>query len=412
MSAAGGFGDYAVSNDIVNDGGGAPEAVPSFGEGPNEVVISHKEYVCDIFGPETAGIFQNQTFSLNPALPTTFPWLSQVAANYDEYEFGQMIFTFKSTVTDFVAANGQVGSMILTTQYNANDAPFQSKQDAMEYDGAVSGKVSEMILAGVECDPTLNSGTPGKYTRSGPPPPDEDIKTYDLGTLNVAVSNTPDQFSNQALGELWVSYTVKLRKPKFFVTRGQNILKDIWVGNSAIAVTADALTYGLGQQNRIGGNLLTSYIGNGTSLVPDYPATAGRLYYVLPHTFSGEVETSCVAITTTGQAAGLVSQSNLSGNGLQAINDIWSSSGWVSGSGAFPKAHFKVTSPTSAQTSGAADNVLIINVYVAPPPAAPTVAYVTSLQFDIQVYNTGFNYARSHQPIVENPSTGLVETWP
>jgi len=415
-----GIGDYeappemVVNNDIVN--GGAGQGIPEFAPGPNEVVISHKEYVCDIFGPETAGTFQNQTFGLNPALATTFPWLSQVAANYDEYTFVQMIFTFRSTVTDFVASNGQVGSVIMATQYNANDTPFTSKQDAMEYDGAVSGKCSEKILHGVECDPTKLSGSPGKYTRSGPAPPGEDLKTYDAGTLNVSVSNTPSQFSNQALGELWVSYTVQLRKPKFFVTRGQNILRDVWVGQGPLTGSTDIndIQLGVGQQNRIGGMLVNEYIGTGTADEPDYAKQPGFLYYVFPHTFSGTVEVKLSSKTNVA-AYNQVLIGN-AGPGITPVNDIWwSDTSWVN-KVAIPQGtgdstglqngywHFKITAPTSAQTAGAKDNVLAI--------VQTEAAGTYSLMLDIGIYNTGLSYPTTPAVIIESPQTGLVETWP
>ena len=417
ISGALGIGDYetgdmVVNNDIVN--GGAGQGIPEFNPGPNEVTISHKEYVCDIFGPETAGTFQNQTFGLNPGLASTFPWLSQLAANYDEYAFIQMIFTFRSTVTDFVAANGQVGSVIMATQYNANDSPFASKQDAMEYDGAVSGKCSEKILHGVECDPAKLSGSPGKYTRAGPAPPGEDLKTYDAGTLNVSVSNTPDQFSNQALGELWVSYTVHLRKPKFFVTRGQNILRDIFVGQGTGGTSnLNEVAIGLGQQNRIGGMLVTSYYGQGNGLLPpgpQYPADPTKLYYIFPHTFSGTVEVKVKTDTAVTPAYLGIDPAPASGTGITVVPDLWVDSTWrdymyADGNASqMGRRHLKITSPTSAQTSGANDNVLVITGTV-------STGY-RSFMLDITVYNTGLNYATTAQPIIENPITALVETWP
>jgi hypothetical protein len=417
ISGALGIGDYqtgemVVNNDIVN--GGAGQGIPEFNPGPNEIMVSHKEYVCDIFGPETAGTFQNQTFGLNPGLASTFPWLAQIAANYDEYTFVQMIFTFRSTVTDFVAANGQVGSIIMATQYNANDTPFASKQDAMEYDGAVSGKCSEKILHGVECDPAKLSGSPGKYTRAGPAPPGEDLKTYDAGTLNVSVSNTPEPFSNQALGELWVSYTVHLRKPKFFVTRGQNILKDVFVGKGTGGTQdLNTATIGVGQQNRIGGILVPSYYGRGDGQTPEgpqFPLTAGVLYYVFPHTFSGTVEATWQSGTASNSQGTQCAIAASSAMGIQGVPDFYNVGSWTDTQSTQSvnyqtvRRHLKVTSPTSAQASGANDNVLILTNAAA--------SGISSFMLDIAVYNTGINYATTPQPIIENPVTGLVETWP
>lgn len=415
IARATGIGEYStgvVKNDLIDNGAG--QVAPTFAEGPRGVTISHREYIADIFGPETAGVFQNQTFGLNPALVQTFPWLSQVAANYEEYEFKQMIFTYNSTVTDFVASNGQVGTVIIATQYNANDAPFANKQEMMEYDAAVSGKVSGTIMAGVECDPKQNSGSPGKYTRSGPVAPSEDIKTFDLGTLNVATSNTPTQFSNQALGELWVSYTVELRKPKFFVSRALSTQKDIWIGNTQTGgVYLNQLTLGEGQQNRIGGALTTTVTG--------YPANQNALYYTFPATFAGDVEVSFIVNGVASAAgAGITISTTNPTVSMIPINDMWNDTG---GGGAWRyfafandlsvplvngrfmiKAHYKVVTPTSAATT--VDNIIIVTI-----GGSPNIT-VRNMEFTVQVYNTGLNYPTTNQAIIQDPETQLVESWP
>lgn len=428
-----------VNNEIVD--GGAGLGVPTFSSGGGEmgtITISHREYVADVFGPDAAGTFQNVTYGINPGLPNTFPWLSQVAANYEEYTIKQLIFTFRSTVTDFVASNGQVGTILLATQYNANDAPFSSKQDMMEYAGAVSAKVSMQVVAGVECDPAQLSGPPGKYTRSGPTPPGEDVKTYDLGTLNVATSNTPLQFNNQAVGELWVSYTIELRKPKFFVTRAQQLLTDVFIGDQAgVPAGLNAFKWGMGQQNRIGGLLCTEY-------GPSYPVQGGVLYYVFPATFSGNVEINlwaqAIAGAPSGQGSIFVEAQNpppgtTQPPGIVPINDLWgatqtprsvvasntATTGWlnyqlaessastvtvpiigtINNVGAMMyKGHFKVVSPTTAAST--VDNVLAIGC----------TQQVIGFSLQITMYNTGLNYSRVDRPIIANPATTQVIEFP
>jgi len=357
-----------------------------------------------------------------------------VAANYEEYTFKQLIFTVRLTVTDFVANNGQVGSIIVATQYNANDVPFSTKQDAMEYDGAISGKVSQNVMHGVECDPKLSSGSVGKFTRAGPAPAGEDIKTFDLGTLNVCVSNTPAQFNNQALGELWVSYTVELRKPKFFVTRGLSISRDVFVGRrpllAATGVQMDALSYGQGQQNRIGGKLVKEWQGTALPGQPaQFPANPGHMYYVLPATFAGNIKMQCYisqASNQTGFTTAVPINFTALGSTVNAIsvaitpyNDIFGNGVWsdkIIGPPLPPDAatptftqecyleqHFSVITPTSANTAtdnvieiqaGASGNLLMDNVYV-----------------NVEVYNTGLSYP-SQRLVIEDPTTGQVEAWP
>lgn len=428
-----GWGAYdvpgsAVTNEIVNSGATMAPEVPSFSAGGGEmgtIVISHKEYVADVFGPESAGVFQNLTYGLNPALPSTFPWLSQIAANYEEYTIKQLVFTFRTTVSDFVASNGQVGTVIMATQYNANDAPFSSKQDMMEYAGAVSAKVSNGIIAGVECDPAQLSGPSGKYTRSGPTPPGEDIKTYDLGTLNIATSNTPEQFSNQAIGELWVSYTIELRKPKFFVTRAQQLLTDIFIGDNGSAPTTmlGNTQWAECQQNRIGGTLVTTWPtvtlpGGGTIA---YPVALDTLYYVFPATFAGDVQVELYSTSpdcTVSDSPGLQITAKTAPPGIVEIYDFWRNTtgvgAWVSSqaalySGSVPVvaqqavqvSHLTIVSPTTANVT--VDNVLTLR--------HPTFA-VGSFMIRITMYNTGLNYARSHRPIMMNPDTEQVVDYP
>nr|WPR18592.1 MAG: capsid protein [Chemarfal virus 202] len=442
-----GMGEYGVGNDIVN--GGAGQDIPNFGSAPmSAVTVTHKEYISDVFAPASFGTFQNTVYSINPGIERTFPWLSQVACNYEEYTLKQLIFTFRSTVTDFVATNGQVGTIIMATQYNPSDAPFQSKQDAMEYEASMSGKCSQNMLHGVECDPAQLSGATGKYLRAGPVRASDDLKQYDWGNLNIGVSNIPQEFENQSLGELWVSYTVELRKPKFFVTRGLNILRDTFVGDTpGGSLPLDQLTLGYAQQNRIGGVLTAQ---------PDY------LQYTFPATFSGTVKVvvtfdkntpSPVAVSQALQA-GLSATSNLNAagkmTGILPIFDIWSKGAWTyfsdcpgtiiggvtsnpplySGSCEF---HFMIVTPTTSGAVGSAvvDNTLYFIPQNLDTPAVPQTC--SNYHIDIEVYNAGgFNYSQQPQPslpdnqtlqlvtvpaqgsnvIVENPITGMVETWP
>lgn len=194
----------------------------------SSVTISHKEYIGDLFAPSTGVAFANQTYKINPGLESTFPWLAQVAQNYVEYKIHQLIFTYKSTVADFAASSGQVGQIIGVTQYDANQLPMIDKRQMMEYDASKSCKTSSNLIMGVECDPNKNAGSAGKFVRTTPVDAQKDLNTYDVGTFNLAVHDAPATYANQVLGEVWVSYTIELRKPKVFTGRGLGIQRDIF----------------------------------------------------------------------------------------------------------------------------------------------------------------------------------------
>jgi len=112
----------------------------------------------------------------------------------------------------------------------------------------------------VECDPDKLSGAEGKYIRANPIVVGQDLKTYDHGLFQLAVCNSPAAFVDQVIGELWVSYTVILRKPKFFTGKGLGISQDLFVSGAGTETTTAPMgtLVGLlkGQQNNIGCTLV------------------------------------------------------------------------------------------------------------------------------------------------------------
>ena len=224
---------------------GSKSRVPHFmgaGDETGAVTIMHREYISDIYAPGvTAGpaiSFQNTAYALNPALASTFPFLSQIAQNYDEYEFLQLIFHYRSTTTDIGSSTtGQCGTVILCTNYNAATAPFTDKQSMLEYAHAHDCKLTEHMTHGVECDPAKSAMSPSLFCRANPVVINQDLKTYDKGLFQIAIANAPSAYNGFPVGELWVEYSVVLRKPKLFVTRGLEIDRDAFFSSTNVEST-------------------------------------------------------------------------------------------------------------------------------------------------------------------------------
>lgn len=256
-----------VSNNIMDVPGAGP-SIAAFGASGGTVRITHREFISNIYAPPDAN-FLNTQYPINPGLFQTFPWLSQIAQNFDEYTAIQVAFTYRSMVTDFAANSGQVGTVILATQYNNNEQPFNNARQMLNYDGAMSSKTSQTGLQGVECDPAKLSMGVGKYIRAGPVTTQQDLNTLDSGIFNLAIEGVPTTYFGQKMGELWVAYTFELRKPKEFVSLGYSIDQDIFVipravydtqGDPAVgaALQSALLT---GQANSIGSELTFSQLG-------------------------------------------------------------------------------------------------------------------------------------------------------
>jgi hypothetical protein len=265
--------------------------IPTFAplEDGASVRVTHREYLGDVYGPSD-GNFVCTQYSINPGMRETFPWLSQCAQNYDEYDLHQCMFTFRSTTTDIGSStNGQCGTLILATQYNASDAPFADKESMMQYDGAMSSKTTEHQMHGVECDPEKLSGSAGKYIRTGPVR-NQDVKSYDHATMNLAVTGIPSGYFGQPLGELWISYTVVLRKPKYFAAKGFDTLRDIFLhaNTAGTALSATPLT-------TLPNSWLNGYMNSIGSIID---RVNNRI--VFPDNFAGAVRLRFRLVTTGG----------------------------------------------------------------------------------------------------------------
>jgi len=235
-----GRGSYSTSN-VLMDGGQMAMGVQSGSPDNQEVIISHCEYIQDVFGPGSAN-FENQGMSLNAGLTDSFPWLSQIAANYEEYEFIQLVFHYRSTVDAGNQANGATGTVILATNYNGDQDDFKSKEPMVSYHGAVSGRLTSDIDHGVECDPSKNAGTAIRYIRTNTPANSQSKKEFDLGRFQFAVVNCPSGFVNQQIGELWATYTIKLNKPRLFASVYRNLPYDRFIETETSSSNANGLT--------------------------------------------------------------------------------------------------------------------------------------------------------------------------
>lgn len=220
---------------------GSNVSVPRM-EGGDEigsVVISHREFLGNITGSQ---VFENSTFQLNPGLVGTFPWLSQIAVNYEEYSFEQLMFTYVSLLSE-ATASGAVGTIIMSTNYNAGNPAFITSNDMLNNIGTISARPTDSpIIHGVECDDSKNV-LPSYYVRVGSVPEGQDIKTYDVGLFQLATEGMP--VDSQLQGQLYVSYQITLRKPKLFTAAGKGILTDVFknFGSSSLTKMAGSTLF-------------------------------------------------------------------------------------------------------------------------------------------------------------------------
>lgn len=213
-----GLGDYEIKENVFM-GGRLPKMINDSPSGGT--IIRHQEYLGDVITSATPNTFNLQAFGLNPADEGTHPWLAQIAANYEEYQYEGLVFQFRSTSADALnSTNTALGSVMMATNYDSADAVFASKAEMLNYEYSCSAKPSESLLHMIECAPS-QTVLGHQYCRPGLPPAGTDIRFFDLGKFQIAT--TGFQGTSVNIGELHCTYQVRLLKPKLFASLGSDI---------------------------------------------------------------------------------------------------------------------------------------------------------------------------------------------
>lgn len=203
-----GAGDYSVSSNTLAKAS-AIESIPMMHRNSQSVIVRHREFLGDISGSIAYTV--QRTMSINPGLEGSFPWLSTIAQNFQEYTIRGMVYHYVPTAGDAVSStNNALGSVVMSTNYRATATAPGSKMEQLNEYYSNDARPSEAFCHPIECDPRENPYNV-QYVRAVAVPSTEDPKTYDLGTFYLSTSGM--QADGIVVGELWCTYEVELRKP-------------------------------------------------------------------------------------------------------------------------------------------------------------------------------------------------------
>lgn len=231
-----GHGDYRINANTLMG-----SSVPSFKKsGPRAVCVTHREFITDVIATGTPVVegggtaFVNNRYTINPGNAGTFPWLSNLAQLYEQYQIKGMIFEYK-TSSGNTSTSPQLGTVVMATQYNSLSPTFTNKQEMENYEFAASIVPSRDMIHPIECDPKQTQ-CGGIFNVATPGIPLGDSRLYDLGTFNIATVGMPVQ--NGTVGELWVSYDICFLKPR--LNSGASNQTDHWIsaGTGVVFSTA------------------------------------------------------------------------------------------------------------------------------------------------------------------------------
>lgn len=278
-----GRGDYTVrANSIM---GGVYDPPELHNRSDRTVCVRHREYITDI---SASSSFALQSYSIQPGLVSSLPWLSQMAQAFEEYRFTGIVFEYKTLSADYTtASSAALGYVIMATQYNVLNANFPDKITMENYEFANSGKPSVSFLHPVECKRSLNPVSE-LFVRTGAVT-SGDLRLYDHGNFQIA---TGGNSGSGIIGELWCTYEIEFYKPKLVAALGFNIPTDHFSSVTSIASTTP---FGTATTPVSGSNAGTSIL-TGNTLV--FPTNDQDGIYMIIYSCSGGAGTVTGPATT------------------------------------------------------------------------------------------------------------------
>ena len=301
-----GFGDYEVKQNSIMQGGMANAQIVNSSDNGG-TIIRHREYLGDIVASVA---FKVNKYPLNPGQGKTFPWLSHIAANYEQYRMRGVIFEFNSTSSDAVlssATSSALGTVAMATDYDVLDLPYSSKREMLNSQFSCSRKPSESFIHPIECKKAWTPYNLNWVRTTEAFPTGGDPRTYDLGNLYVATEGMQAATGN--VGELWVTYEMEFFKQQL-LPLGEEVAADHYYINNPAASTWLGATATLDAKSTLGGTI--------DSATYYFPASVSAGVYLLQYYVAGtavsvgtstQIYSNCAAVDTWYVGSTLYTQS-------------------------------------------------------------------------------------------------------
>lgn len=299
-----GFGSYNVVRNSLHPGAQTvmSQPVPTFrgaADRDDGVIITHSEYLADVIG-STA--FTVKRYPVNPGLSSTFPWLSVVASGFTEYELLGCVFEYRPTSGNIAAASPALGVVLMASNYNVHEANFATKVQMASTQYCVSGLPCNEILHPIECKRFTNLTNRGLLRHTSI---SNEMALYDLCNFQIATEGMQSEYT---VGELWVSYHVRLTRPSL---------------DSALTYTDDWESTTIGELTTLEPILFSKRTAStlGTELWMDDQFDPGtfRLHVLMPP-LSGDYMAVMVARATLGTLVPPMAEDWVLGEGLTALD--------------------------------------------------------------------------------------------
>lgn len=195
------------------------------------LVMTHIELIDTITSAKsTSGTngFNIVGYHVNAGIKSSFPFLHALAQNYKTYEFSNLSYSY--------IARGNYskdGAVMFHAEYDPSVSPPENRIEFLNRSNAVEAQVFKNITYSLKNKDMKKEYT--HYVRIGPLNDDQDVKLYDVANIWFGYEGTSP---STILGDIFVTYTVKLSTPTVRLAEKQIKSIESNIGTTPIANSA------------------------------------------------------------------------------------------------------------------------------------------------------------------------------
>jgi len=270
-------GNVGTSGIVVGDGINSSRVIV------NDSVIEdtfmvRREKIANINGSTTFDI--QQQLYINPGNTVLFPIFSQIAATYEQYRVNRCEFSYETEAYTASGSTLGAGKVIQVTNFDPDDTAFATDTQAENYSGMVKGapyaSTCHNIIQAHNHPKLGRKGTNRDFTCNNYyvyssanqlSPLTNAAKFYDVGNYNLITNGNA---GTTEIGELYVTYSFTMIRPKQQTPLGQNLVSAHFANTSASSTATNPFSSsGTGMVAVSQSNMALTFTGT-TIIIPTY----------------------------------------------------------------------------------------------------------------------------------------------
>ncbi len=212
--------------------------MPKYTASKAGIMVQHEEYVADVASSST-GSWSPTVLTLNPGNNACFPWLSQIASNFEIFQFLKLEFHYRT-----YAPTSAQGNLLMVTDFDTLDSDYATESDVLQMSYVNESSLFLSCKHVVRLSKAAGGLMKTRYVTVSTLPSNADPRINNVGNFVYGISSATT--TSASFGRLFVRYTIRLSQPT------SNAINNFWIGNRFSAGTTATSVDWMACNNTVG----------------------------------------------------------------------------------------------------------------------------------------------------------------